>query len=124
MRSVSDKEPKSIEKIGATNYRFNYNIQTETVTDPDSKEKRTQYVFDTVDVYEPLTANSITQAVISDRWESNYEQKLVNEYNAAQLGIYDEETTKAKTELYKAFLEERKALKAYIDVECEKFGIK
>lgn len=121
MKSVSDSKPKSIEKIGTYNYRFNYNI--EEVEKEDNGETHVQYEFETVDVFAPLTANGITQAVIADKWPSDYEQKIINEYNAAQLGLYDEKTTEAKIAAYKEFLSERAAIKTYIDEECAKAKI-
>nr|DAL46846.1 MAG TPA_asm: hypothetical protein [Caudoviricetes sp.] len=51
----------------------------------------TEYCYESVTVWSPLTPNRITEAVITDRYDTNYEQKLINEYNAAinilQLGL-------------------------------------
>lgn len=128
MKSVSDNKPEAIEKIGPHNYRFNYDIVETTVTDQSTSDDeepktRTQYEYQTVDVYDPISSNSITQAVIADKWPSDYEQKIINEYNGAQLGVYSESVSNAKIEAYKEFLSERTRIKNIIDEECEKAGI-
>ena len=78
-------------------------------------------------VWEPLTANKITEAVIASVCPANHEQKLVNEYNAAQLGMIGGSKTSgeagAKIAAYKDFLERRNALKAQIDEDCSALGI-
>ena len=60
-------------------------------------------------------------------WEANYEQKLINEYNAANLGVYGGSKTsdeaKAKIASYKAFLAARATLKAQIDADCAELNI-
>lgn len=78
-------------------------------------------------MWPPVTNNAITEAVISAKWPNNYEQKLANEYNAANLGLYGAKTSdeaKAKIAKYKDFLEARAAIKAQIDTDCEALGIK
>ena len=54
---------------------------------------------------------------------NDYENKLLNEYNAAILGIYDPDTSNAMIERYKAFLANRKAMKAEIERICNENGI-
>ena len=49
---------------------------------------------------------------------NDYEDKLINEYNAANLGIYDEETSRSMIERYTAFLANRKAMKQEIERIC------
>lgn len=79
---------------------------------------------DEVTVWPTLTANKITKAVIAEIWPSDYEQKLVNEYNAAQLGVYDDVEASKKIEQYRAFLVERNRIKAQVDKDCEALGIR
>ena len=66
---------------------------------------------------QPLTANSVTEAVITARWDKNYEQKLINEYNAALLGMMDEAEKEKRISAYKAFLQERDRLKKMVDAD-------
>lgn len=55
------------------------------------------------------------------------EQKLINEYNAANLGVYggskSSDEAKAKIASYKDFLAARAALKAQIDADCAELNI-
>ena len=75
-------------------------------------------------VWSPVTSNKITEAVITDVCDHNYEQKLVNEYNAAQLGLYGPEEAKKHIDAYTEYLNTRAALKAQVDADCAELGIK
>ena len=77
-------------------------------------------------VWPPVSSNKITEAVLCHLWPNNYEQKLVNEYNAANLGLYGAKTSeeaRAKIAKYTDFLTERAAVKAQIDADCAELGI-
>lgn len=58
-----------------------------------------------------LTANKILEACIDALWGSGVEQKMLNDYNAAKLGILDS----SYIESYKVFLNDRKSLKERVD---------
>lgn len=135
-----DSKPSVIEAVGdgSTRYRFNINevevdasAQTSgdesQASEGDDSQKRTQWQCDEVVVFAPISSNKITQAVIAHKWDADYEQKLINEYNAAQLGLIDgsksSEAAKAKIQKYKDFLIERDALKAQVDKDCAEWGI-
>lgn len=124
MQAFYDNKPSKYEAVGNGSYLYRYNIQEVEQTDTQQEaaaETRKQWQCEEVTVWSPVSSNKITQAVIADRWDSDYEQKLVNEYNGAQLGVYtDEEAIIAK---YKAFLTERAELKKTIDADCEELGI-
>ncbi len=78
-------------------------------------------------IWAPVSANKITEAVLTHLWSANYEQKLANEYNAANLGLYGAKTSeaaKAKIQAYTDFLTARAAVKTQIDEDCEELGIK
>ena len=72
---------------------------------------------------EPLSQNKFIEAAMSLIYGNDYEDKLINEYNAAALGIYDAETSAAMVERYKAFLANRKAMKNEIERICIENGI-
>ncbi len=125
-----DNKPSILEAVGNGSYMYRYNI--EEVDAPDGtmnaegeveEQTRKQWQCDEVVVWAPLTANKITEAVIASRWDSNYEQKLINEYNAVGLGVYSAAEAKAKTEAYKNFLTERMQLKEQVDSDCVANGI-
>lgn len=126
MQAFYDHKPSTLEAAGNGSYIYRWNIDelVPVVTDENINEEQTSlWECQEVTVWGPVTSNKITEAVISELWDSNYEQKLVNEYNAAQLGVYDEATAEAKTAAYKAFLIERNAVKAQVDADCAELGI-
>ena len=122
MQAFYDAKPSVLEAVGNGSYLYHYNIKEVTTTSEDD-ETRTQWQCDEVVVWQPINANRVTQAAIADRWDSNYEQKLINEYNGAQMGLYGgsakSDEAKAIIAKYTEFLTERTALKAQIDADCD-----
>ena len=126
-----DAKPSILEAVGNGSYLYRFNIVEKTSeaheegkNEPVSPRK--SWDCDEVVVWSPLTSNKITEAVITSKWNENYEQKLVNEYNAAQLGLYGEKTSeeaKAHIKAYTDYLTERAALKTQVDADCETLGI-
>ena len=123
MRAYYDLKPAKLYRLKQGVCRYVYDIEKHTVDNGDGVQPMTQWSGEEVEVAEPLTSNRITQAVIAARWDADYEQKLINEYNAAKLGLYDDDTAAAKIDAYEAFLRERAELKAQIDADCEELGI-
>lgn len=132
MQAFYDNQPKKLEAVGNGSFRYRYNIREEEKPVQASENSETaqeaqaqpQWVCEEVTVWAPLSANKITEKVLTERWDGNYEQKLVNEYNSAQMGLLSEEEAAARTEAYRAFLTERTALKSQVDADCAEFGIK
>ena len=124
MQAFYDHKPSVLEAVGNGSYKYRWDIvEMEQPAHEEGGEPTTQWKCQEVTVWAPVTSNKITEAVISELWDSNYEQKLVNEYNAAQLGVYDEETAAAKVAAYEAFLTERNAVKTQVDSDCAELGI-
>lgn len=127
MKVIYDNEPSVLEAVGNGSHRYHYDIKAVKVASTEkssSTESKTQYECQEVIVWEPLTSNKITEAVIADKWDGNQEQKLINEYNAIQLGITTDKAEIAiKTAAYKEFLAERVRLKAIVDADCKTLGI-
>lgn len=128
-----DAKPSILEAVGNGSflYRFNIEEKTSEVYAEDENEPvstRTSWDCDEVIVWSPLTSNKITEAVISSICPASHEQKLVNEYNAANLGLVGGSKTsdeaKQRIAAYKEFLEYRAALKAKVDADCETLGIR
>lgn len=128
-----DHQPSVFEAVGNGSIRYRFNIQEVEAEntqvsgeEPQQGETPTQWQCDEVVVFAPLSANKITQAVISHKWDSDQEQKLINEYNAANLGLIGGSKTsdeaKAKINAYKDFLNERASLKTQIDADCAEYG--
>lgn len=123
MNTIYDNQPEVLGALGNGAYRYRWNI-SEVEMEIGHDEVAKKWQCEEVTVWPTLTANKITKAVISEIWPSDYEQKLVNEYNAAQLGVYDEDTAMKKVEQYRAFLVERNRIKAQVDKDCEALGIR
>lgn len=115
MKSYSDYKPERLERVGNGSCLYRWNIST---------AEDGGYQYDEATVWQPITANGITEAVISELWNIDIEQKLINEYNAAQMGIYDDLTARAKIEAYTAFLKARKSVKDDVDAFCKERGIR
>lgn len=132
MQAFYDNQPKKLEAVGNGSFRYRYNIREEEKPVQASENSETaqeaqaqpQWVCEEVTVWAPLSANKITEKVLTERWDGNYEQKLVNEYNSAQMGLLSEEEAVARIEAYRAFLTERTALKSQVDADCAELGIK
>lgn len=118
MKVQSFDKPTTIEAVGNGSYRYRWNIDKIIST---NEENRDFWLWDEVIIPLPLTSNRITKAVIEEMWDSSYEQKLINEYNAAQLGVYDADKAAKKIEEYKSFLEQREKVKEEVDEEYRKW---
>ena len=125
-----DHKPSKIEAVGDGSYRYRWNIEEEVTEvraegEDSAVETRSQWKCDEV-IVPRLDSNVITEAVIAYGWSGSREQKLVNDYNSAQLGLYGAKTSeaaKAKIAAYTDFLESRNALKAQVDADCVELGI-
>lgn len=125
-----DHKPSKIEAVGDGSYRYRWNIEEEVetlnaegVTQP--VETRVQWKCDEV-IVPRLDSNVIMEAVIAYGWSASREQKLVNDYNSAQLGLYgakSSEAAKSKIAAYTEFLNSRNELKAQVDADCAELGI-
>ena len=127
MQAFYEGKPSKLEAVGNGSYLYRYNIEEVEMMNGE-EEPRKQWQCDEVTVWSPISSNKITQAAIADKWDSDYEQKLVNEYNGAQMGVYggSAKSTEAKaiTAKYKAFLEERATLKAQVDADCKELKVR
>ena len=122
MLAFYDNKPSVFEAVGDGGWYYRWNIKEVQIESEDAP--RTQWECEQVIVYAPLTSNKIVQAVIAEAWELDIENKMLNEFNGANLGIYDEVTKADKIPKYKAFLAERNALKTQVNSDCAEAGIK
>lgn len=129
MIAFYDNQPTKLEAVGNGSYVYRFNIEelVPVLTEENAEEKKvSQWKCEEVTVWFPLSSNKITEAVITEKWDNNQEQKLVNEYNAANLGLLGAKTSeeaKARIDAYKAYLTERASLKAQVDNDCLELGI-
>ena len=129
MKTHSDHELPRLEAVGNGSYLYRWDIHTEVQEQPSEDGEgvttRLVWVAEEVTVWMPLTPNRITAAVITEAFPADYEQKLLNEYNAANLGmIPDKEETEKRRQAYTDFLRRRAELKKEIDDFCAEQGIR
>jgi hypothetical protein len=125
--AIYDAKPSKYEAVGNGSYLYRWNIEEIQVPDnSDSETTVIKWQCEEVTVWSPVTPNKVTEAVITSKWDNNYEQKLVNDYNASKLVVYGSTTSTEATEkvaAYTAYLNERKELKEQIDADCAELGI-
>lgn len=121
MRTYSNTPLNRIEPVGDGSYFYRWNIVENKVSE---ELAGMRWSADEVVVSPPITSNTILESVIGAMWPTNYEQKLVNEYNAAMLGISNGEEAERAKEAYASFLRERAELKAQVERDCEMLNIK
>ena len=123
----SNDKPQIMSAVGNGSYLYRFNInEIEVPAQTEGEEPTKAWQYEEVTVWPPVTPNKITEAVITSKWDNNYEQKLVNDYNAVKLGVYGSATStkaKEKVDAYTAYLNERKALKEQIDADYAELGI-
>ena len=129
MKTQSDHELQRLEAVGNGSYLYRWDIHSEVQEQPSEDGEgvttRTVWVAEEVTVWMPLSANRITAAVITEAFPVDYEQKLLNEYIAANLGmIPDKEETEKRRQAYTDFLRRRAELKKEIDAFCAEQGIR
>lgn len=129
MKTYSDNKPKVFEAIGDGGFRYNYNIKEVEVdrldfTDSKSIVKQTQWECDNVLIYPPIDQDKITRSVITNTWDQDLENKLINDYNAISLGVFNEQEANEKLERYREFLSQRKKLKEMITQDYQNYWIK
>lgn len=137
MQATYTERPQPFAPVGNGSTLYRYRIAEQTVTQHNVEataadgettaaeaQTLTQWTASEVTVWLPLSANKVTEAVLTAEYPQNYEQKLLNEYNAAQMGVIaDEQERQARVEAYTKFLTERAALKAQVDADCLAAGI-
>lgn len=124
-KTRSNALPAKLEKVGDGAFWYHYDIEeTErTIHHGGDEEPQTRKEWECyqVKVWPPLSANVLTKAVIAATWDASVEQKLVNEYNMAQLGLYEGEEAERKIAAYKEYLAERSRLKAQCDSDWAEY---
>ena len=120
--AIYDNKPSIFEANGDGSYTYRWNIkEVEIAAGGESEETATKWECEEVIVWGTVTSDKLTEAVIGKMCPVGREQKLINEYNAANLGVYGAKTSTAAQEkiaAYKSFLTERDALKAQVDADC------
>ena len=123
MAIYSDLKPQVLEAVGNGSYIYHYDMtEVDGPAEDGEQDAGEHWQYEAVTARGANTANKLREKVLTARWDANYEQKLVNEYSSAQMGLLSEEEAARKTEAYKAFLTERNRLKAQVDSDCAELG--
>ncbi len=105
-----DNCPSAIAPVGNGGYLYRWEISKVEVESTPGFESCTLWECYEVTVGEEVTQAAITEEVIDALWGGGVEQKLLNDYQAFQLGLLDESYETPYTE----FLAQRKDLKEQI----------
>lgn len=130
-----DQKPLVIDDLhnGQGTFHYNHNI-TEvmviededgniTVTTDEKKATGTMWQYDSLRVEFPKTRKNIYATLLEARYPQDVQQKLLNDYQAAQMEILDEDEAEAAIAAYTAFLTDRKNIKAMVKADCQEQGI-
>lgn len=92
-----------------------YNFQQQWVEKEDEEGKKVRVnQYNSLLVPYPLTRKHVFQQLITAKYEADDENKLLNDYNSALLGLEDE----SKKQPYIDFLADRKQLHAMVFADC------
>ncbi len=86
-------------------------VTKQTITSTITKQG---FLFDSLCVPYPVTANTIFATLLAELYDNAYEQKLQNDYNAANIGL----EVIGKKQKYLDFLQQRKDLRLAIEADC------
>lgn len=119
---TSNNYPKTIEEVGNGSYLYHFDIEEVSnnntiVHSENNTENIKSYKYDEVVVWSPISSNAITKSVMNYLWSKDAEQKYINDYNAAVLGILDNSYIDA----YKDFMTQRKSIKEQIDKDYSEY---
>lgn len=109
MRKTHYSEQPTRLDIGKTFVLFRWGIEERT------DEERTEWTAYELRINAPVTTNKVIEEVFTAYFGNDHENKLINEYNSAQLGIITGEAADKARAAYSEFLQERAALKADIE---------
>ena len=118
-----DAKPSKFEAVGNGSYIYRWDIEEVKVESTEEQSDEVQYSCLEVVVWAPITSNKIMKEVMSAMYPNNREQKYINEYNSATLGVYSDDVAAEKIKAYKDFLVERDGLKSQVDSDCKELGI-
>lgn len=129
---LADEKPEVIYDLynGQGTFMYNHNIKEVSVikekegditvtSDDDEKATGKMFQYDSVRVEYPKTADNIFSTLLTAKYPSKTESKLMNEYQSAMLGLLDESYKKP----YEDFLKDRLAIRNMIDADAETYNI-
>lgn len=128
---LADEKPEVIYDLynGQGSFLYNHNVKEVsvikdkeggiTITTEAKSATGKMYQYDSVRVEYPRTADNIFSTLLTAKYPAKTENKLVNEYNSAVLGLLDASYKKP----YEDFLKERLAIRKMVDADAETYKI-
>ena len=113
-----DNQPAVFEAVGNGSYAYRWGIEQIQNQNPDETTSNKYKCFEVI-IWGTVTKDKVTRSVIEAKWGNGIEQKILNDYNAALMGVLDN----SYIGKYHNFLTERKAIKEQIAIDCEVFNI-
>lgn len=126
MKAFYDGKPSVWEAVGNGSYIYRWNINeviSEKREGSEEPERTSQWSCEEVVVWQPVNSQKLVQAAISETWPADTESKLRNEYDAAELGLYEAAVGAEKQKNYTKFLTDRIVLKEQVEKDCVTLGI-
>lgn len=121
MKSNSIDRPPVILDLGNGAFHYNYAVTARTVTDPEGNENMS-YDYQSIKLWGTPTRAGIVKAVIRNEIDESAEFDLVNSYNAAQEGLFDDEEASEAVATYKAYILRLRQIKAFVKADLEAAG--
>ncbi len=122
MKAFYDEKPKPFHEVGNGSYLYRYGIKSYEVEGMGDTETTTGWMCQEVVIWGNLTKDKITRAVITDRWDNDLENKILNDYMASKQGVFGADRNNECEIRYMEFLTEREALKSSINRDWEVFN--
>ena len=114
----SNDKPQVWSAVGNGSYLYRFNIkEIEVPAQTEGAEVTKAWQYNEVVVWGPVTSDGVTKEVMNYIWSKDAEQKYINDYNAATLGILDS----SYIEAYKNFMIQRKSIKEQIDKDYNEY---
>lgn len=132
---LSKEKPIVIDdlKNGQGTFLYNHNIHEVlviedenggiTITDDEKKATGKMWQYDSLRVEYPKTRKNIYATLLEARYPQDVQQKYLNDYQAAQMEILEDDEADAAIAAYRAFLNDRKAIKAMVTEDCANHNI-
>ena len=123
-----DFQPEKLQANGDGSYTYRWDIKevqveshssTSSEADPETVSSVAKWACDEVVVWGTVTNDKLKESVINHLWGSDKEAKLINDYNAVQLGILSSDFA----DPYVEYLSKRKEMKDQIDADCVELQI-
>ena len=108
---IYDFKPSVYEETGDGRSLYRWDIEQIEMPSDMSGDNVIKWSCNEVAVYATVTIDKVVENVINSLWGNGVEQKLINDYNSASLGLLDE----SYIQKYKDFLKQRNDIKTQIN---------